>query len=178
MTVYEKLSILTDAAKYDVACTSSGSSRGAGGSVGSARASGICHTWSADGRCVSLLKVLFSNYCEYDCAFCINRKSNDRPRTAFTPRELADLTMDFYRRNYIEGLFVSSGVIKNPDHTMELMIKCIRILREEYRFNGYIHAKVIPGASKPLIDIMGSLVDRVSVNIELPSEASLKALAP
>ena len=178
MTVYEKLSILTDAAKYDVACTSSGSSRGAGGSVGSARASGICHTWSADGRCVSLLKVLFSNYCEYDCAFCINRKSNDRPRTAFTPRELADLTMDFYRRNFIEGLFVSSGVIKNPDHTMELMIKCIRILREEYRFNGYIHAKVIPGASKPLIDIMGSLVDRVSVNIELPSEASLKALAP
>lgn len=115
MTVYEKLSILTDAAKYDVACTSSGSSRGAGGSVGSARASGICHTWSADGRCVSLLKVLFSNYCEYDCAFCINRKSNDRPRTAFTPRELADLTMDFYRRNFIEGLFVSSGVIKNPD---------------------------------------------------------------
>ena len=178
MTVYEKLSILTDAAKYDVACTSSGSSRGAGGSVGSARASGICHTWSADGRCVSLLKVLFSNYCEYDCAFCINRKSNDRPRTAFTPRELADLTMDFYRRNFIEGLFVSSGVIKNPDHTMELMIKCIRILREEYRFNGYIHAKVIPGASKPLIDIMGCLVDRVSVNIELPSEASLKALAP
>ena len=178
MTVYEKLSILTDAAKYDVACTSSGSSRGAGGSVGSARASGICHTWSADGRCVSLLKVLFSNYCEYDCAFCINRKSNDRPRTSFTPRELADLTMDFYRRNFIEGLFVSSGVIKNPDHTMELMIKCIRILREEYRFNGYIHAKVIPGASKPLIDIMGCLVDRVSVNIELPSEASLKALAP
>ncbi len=178
MNMYEKLTILTDAAKYDVACTSSGISRGAGGSIGTAAAAGICHSWSADGRCISLLKVLFTNYCRYDCAYCINRKSNDVPRAAFTPRELADLTMEFYRRNYIEGLFVSSGVIRTPDYTMEQMIKAVRILREEYGFNGYIHAKVIPGASSALIEIMGSLVDRVSVNIELPSEKSLNRLAP
>ena len=178
MDMYEKLTILTDAAKYDVACTSSGVSRGAGGSIGTTYAAGICHSWSADGRCISLLKVLFTNYCRYDCAFCINRKSNDVPRTAFTPRELADLTMEFYRRNYIEGLFLSSGVMKNADYTMEQMIKCLRILREEYGFNGYIHAKIIPGASQPLIEIMGSLADRVSINIELPSEASLQKLAP
>lgn len=178
MNMYEKLTILTDAAKYDVACTSSGVSRGAGGSIGTTAASGICHSWSADGRCISLLKVLFTNYCRYDCAYCINRKSNDVPRTAFTPRELADLTMEFYRRNYIEGLFVSSGVIRTPDYTMEQMIKAVRILREEYGFNGYIHAKVIPGASPALIEILGTLVDRVSVNIELPSEKSLNRLAP
>ncbi len=178
MNMFQKLEILTDAAKYDVACTSSGISRGRGGSVGTAYRPGICHTWSADGRCVSLLKVLFTNYCAYDCAFCINRKSNDVPRAAFTPRELADLTMEFYRRNYIEGLFISSGVIKNPDYTMELMIQCVRILREEYHFNGYIHSKVIPGASWRLVDVMGRLVDRVSINIELPSEKSLQKLAP
>ncbi|MBR5520487.1 MAG: putative DNA modification/repair radical SAM protein [Oscillospiraceae bacterium] len=178
MDMYQKLNILTDAAKYDVACTSSGISRGAGGKIGTASAGGICHSWSADGRCISLLKVLFTNYCQYDCAFCINRKSNDVPRAAFTPRELADLTIDFYRRNYIEGLFISSGVLKNADYTMELMISCVRILREEYGFNGYIHAKAIPGASQQLVEILGSLVDRVSVNIELPSEASLKKLAP
>ncbi len=178
MNMYEKLTILTDAAKYDVACTSSGISRGAGGNIGSASAAGICHSWSADGRCISLLKVLFTNYCQYDCAYCINRKSNDVPRAAFTPRELADLTIEFYRRNYIEGLFLSSGVIKSPDYTMEQMIKSIRILREEYGFNGYIHAKVIPGTSPELVEIMGKLVDRLSVNIELPSENSLKKLAP
>ena len=178
MDMYEKLTILTDAAKYDVACTSSGVARGAGGSIGSAAAAGICHSWSADGRCISLLKVLFTNYCQYDCAYCVNRKSNDVPRAAFTPRELADLTIEFYRRNYIEGLFVSSGVIRSPDYTMEQMIKAVRILREEYGFNGYIHAKVIPGSSQTLVEILGGLVDRLSVNIELPSEKSLQKLAP
>lgn len=178
MDTMEKLKILTDAAKYDAACTSSGVSRGGGGSVGSAAAAGICHTWSADGRCVSLLKVLFTNYCEYDCAFCPNRKSNDIPRAAFTPQELARLTIDFYRRNYIEGLFLSSGVVQNPDYTMELIIKAVRILRVDYGFNGYIHAKIIPGASRRLVEALGTLADRVSVNIELPSERSLKLLAP
>ena len=178
MNMYEKLTILTDAAKYDVACTSSGVSRGGNGGLGNTAAAGICHSWSADGRCISLLKVLFTNYCRYDCAYCINRKSNDVPRAAFTPRELADLTIEFYRRNYIEGLFISSGVMKSPDYTMEQMIKAVRILREEYGFNGYIHAKVIPGASETLIEAMGTLVDRVSVNIELPSEKSLNRLAP
>lgn len=178
MDIYEKLEILTDAAKYDAACTSSGSDRGKGGSVGSAVSCGICHSWSADGRCISLLKVLYTNYCEFDCAFCINRKSNDVKRTAFTPRELADLTINFYKRNYIEGLFLSSGVIKNADYTMELIIKSIRILRYEYGFNGYIHAKVIPGTSPELVQQIGSLVDRLSVNIELPSAQSLEKLAP
>lgn len=178
MDMYEKLTILTDAAKYDVACTSSGVARGAGGTIGSAAAAGICHSWSADGRCISLLKVLFTNYCQYDCAYCVNRKSNDVPRAAFTPRELADLTIEFYRRNFIEGLFVSSGVIRSADYTMEQMIKAVRILREEYGFNGYIHAKVIPGASQRLVEALGRLVDRLSVNIELPSEKSLKLLAP
>ncbi len=180
MDMYEKLSILTDAAKYDVACTSSGVSRGSGGagSIGTSVNAGICHAWAADGRCISLLKVLFTNFCEYDCAFCINRRSNDVKRAAFTPKELAELTLDFYKRNYIEGLFISSGVLKSPDYTMELIIKCVRLLREEYRFNGYIHAKIIPGASKELIDILGFYTDRVSINIELPSENSLKVLAP
>lgn len=178
MDMYEKLTVLTDAAKYDVACTSSGVSRGAGGSVGTTHMAGICHSWAADGRCISLLKVLFTNYCQYDCAYCINRRSNDVPRAAFTPRELADLTIEFYRRNYIEGLFISSGVLKSPDYTMELMIQCVRILREEYGFNGYIHSKIIPGTSQPLIEIMGRLADRISVNIELPSEVSLNRLAP
>ena len=178
MDIYEKLNILADAAKYDASCSSSGSERGRGGSVGNAVKAGICHTWSADGRCVSLLKVLFTNYCEYDCKFCINRKSNDVKRAAFTPRELADLTINFYKRNYIEGLFISSGVIKSPDFTMEQLIKCVEILRFEYSFNGYIHAKIIPGASNELVEKLGNLVDRVSVNVELPSEKSLKVLAP
>lgn len=178
MDMYEKLTILTDAAKYDVACTSSGVSRGNNGGLGNAAAAGICHSWSRDGRCISLLKVLFTNYCRYDCAYCINRKSNDVPRAAFTPRELADLTIEFYRRNYIEGLFISSGVMKSPDYTMEQMIQAVRILREEYHFGGYIHSKIIPGTSPRLIEIMGRLADRVSVNIELPSEKSLNRLAP
>ncbi len=178
MDMYEKLTILTDAAKYDVACTSSGISRGNNGGLGNAAAAGICHSWSRDGRCISLLKVLFTNYCRYDCAYCINRKSNDVPRAAFTPRELADLTIEFYRRNYIEGLFISSGVMKSPDYTMEQMIQAVRILREEYHFGGYIHSKIIPGTSPRLIEIMGRLADRVSVNIELPSEKSLNRLAP
>lgn len=178
MDIFEKLEILSDAAKYDAACTSSGSDRGKGGSVGNAVSCGICHSWSADGRCISLLKVLFTNYCEFDCAFCINRKSNDVKRTAFTPRELADLTVNFYKRNYIEGLFLSSGVIKNADYTMELIINSIRILRYEYGFNGYIHAKVIPGTSQELVEQIGLLVDRLSVNIEMPSAKSLEKLAP
>ena len=178
VNIFEKLEILTDAAKYDASCSSSGTDRGRGGSVGSAAACGICHTWSADGRCISLLKVLYTNYCEFDCAFCINRKSNDVKRAAFTPRELADLTIDFYKRNYIEGLFLSSGVIKNADYTMELIIEAIRILRYEYGFNGYIHSKVIPGTSPELVERIGLLADRVSVNIEMPSAQSLERVAP
>ena len=175
----EKLTILADAAKYDVACTSSGVDRGhRAGKVGSAVNYGCCHTFTADGRCVSLLKVLFSNACSYDCAYCVNRKSNDLPRATFTPRELCELTMQFYRRNYIEGLFLSSAVLGTPDRTMELMIEAIRLLRREYRFNGYIHAKAIPGADPALVHAMGLLADRMSVNIELPSEQSLNLLCP
>lgn len=179
MDLMRKLEILSDAAKYDAACTSSGVDRaGARGSLGSAVACGICHSFSADGRCISLLKVLLSNACRYDCAYCVNRKSNDRPRASFEPRELAELTIAFYRRNYIEGLFLSSGVLRSPDYTCELMIECLRILREEYRFAGYIHAKAIPGADDKLIARLGQLADRMSVNIELPSQASLQRLAP
>lgn len=179
MDVYEKLKILTDAAKYDVACTSSGVNKKASpGGIGSASAAGICHSFSADGRCISLLKVLMTNFCVYDCKYCVNRRTNDTPRTAFTPRELADLTINFYRRNYIEGLFLSSGVIRNPDYTMEQMTETLRILRTEYRFAGYIHAKAIPGADNDLITACGMLADRMSVNIELPSQNSLRLLAP
>lgn len=179
MDLFEKLKILSDSAKYDVACTSSGVDRQNGKSgIGNAAACGICHTFSADGRCVSLLKVLMTNFCVYDCAYCVNRRSNDVPRAAFTPRELADLTIQFYRRNYIEGLFISSGVIKSPDYTCELMIKTVELLREEYRFYGYIHAKAIPGADEKLLTRLGLLVDRMSVNIELPSQRSLSLLAP
>ena len=179
MTVMEKLEILTDAAKYDVACTSSGVDRaGKQGSVGSSAACGICHSFSADGRCISLLKVLFSNACIYNCEYCINRCSNQVRRASFTPRELADLTMGFYRRNYIEGLFLSSAVIRNPDYTCEQLLETLRILREEYRFRGYIHAKAIPGADPLLLSRMGLLADRMSVNIELPSAGSLQRLAP
>ena len=179
MDVAEKLEILADSAKYDVACTSSGVDRpGQHGKLGSCAAAGICHAFTPDGRCVSLLKVLYSNVCTYDCSYCVNRRSNDRPRASFTPRELADLTIGFYRRNYIEGLFLSSAVLGTPDRTMELMIKALRILREEYHFNGYIHAKTIPGADPLLVEQIGLLADRLSVNIELPSETSLSRLAP
>lgn len=179
MDVFDKLKILTDAAKYDVACTSSGvNKKAAAGGIGSAAASGICHSFSGDGRCISLLKVLLSNVCSYDCKYCVNRKSNDTPRASFTPRELAELTMNFYRRNYIEGLFLSSGIIGTPDYTSEQMIEVLRILREEYRFFGYIHAKAIPGTDSTLITRLGMLTDRMSVNIELPSQSSLQLLAP
>lgn len=179
MDLAEKLEILADSAKYDVACTSSGVDRpGRHGALGSSAAAGICHAFTADGRCVSLLKVLYSNVCSYDCSYCVNRRSNDRPRATFTSRELAELTIGFYRRNYIEGLFLSSAVLGTPDRTMELMIEALRILREEYHFNGYIHAKTIPGADPMLVERIGRLADRLSVNIELPSETSLTTLAP
>ena len=179
MDLAEKLEILADSAKYDVACTSSGVDRpGRRGQLGSCSAPGICHAFTPDGRCVSLLKVLYSNACSYDCSYCVNRRSNPRPRATFTPRELAELTIGFYRRNYIEGLFLSSAVLGSPDATMERMIEALRILRQEYRFNGYIHAKAIPGADPLLIERLGLLADRLSVNIELPSETSLNRLAP
>ena len=181
MDVLEKLSILTDAAKYDAACTSSGGNRNfKKGHIGNTSSSvaGCCHSFSADGRCVTLLKVLMTNRCAYDCKYCVNRRSNDTPRAAFTPEELADLTINFYRRNYIEGLFLSSGVYRSPDYTMELMIRALRLLRETHRFNGYIHAKAIPGAAPELVEQLGLLADRISVNIELPSEEGLKLLAP
>lgn len=179
MDLAQKLEILADSAKYDVACTSSGVERaGKHGSLGSCRAAGICHAFTPDGRCVSLLKVLYSNACCYDCSYCVNRRTNDIPRATFTPRELAELTIGFYRRNYIEGLFLSSAVLGSPDATMEKMIEALRILRQEYRFNGYIHAKAIPGADPQLVERLGLLADRLSVNIELPSEASLQRLAP
>ncbi len=179
MDVLKKLEILTESAKYDASCSSSGSTRTSDtGSVGAGFKGGICHAFAADGRCISLLKVLLTNACIYDCSYCVNRKTNDFPRTAFSPRELADLTISFYRRNYIEGLFLSSAIKKSPDYTMEQMYECLRILREEYHFGGYIHAKIIPGANEDLIALVGSLADRVSVNLELPSEKSLTLLAP
>lgn len=176
--VREKLRILSDAAKYDVSCSSSGSGRKNKNGIGNASISGICHSWSDDGRCISLLKILMTNCCMYDCAYCINRVSNDTKRAAFTPDEIADLTINFYRRNYIEGLFLSSAVFRTPDYTMELMIKAVKKLRGEYRFNGYIHVKVIPGADRKLIWQIGLLADRVSCNIELPTSESLMLLAP
>ena len=181
MTAMEKLTILTDAAKYDAACTSSGAKRGSRkGYIGNTSSSvaGCCHTFSADGRCVTLLKVLMTNCCIYDCKYCVNRCSNDTRRAVFTPEELSELTIEFYRRNYIEGLFLSSGVLRDPDYTMERMIRVLDLLRNTHRFNGYIHAKTIPGASPELVERLGMLADRLSVNIELPSEAGLKALAP
>ena len=175
----EKLRILSDAAKYDVSCSSSGSSRkNTSNGLGNAAYSGICHSWSADGRCVSLLKILMTNHCIYDCKYCINRKSNDIERAILTPDEIVRLTINFYRRNYIEGLFLSSGVIKNADYTMEQMIAVAKKLRLEENFNGYIHMKVIPGASQELIHEIGLYVDRVSVNIELAENKTLKLLAP
>ena len=175
----EKLRILSDAAKYDVSCSSSGSGRkNTNNGLGNGAISGICHSWSADGRCVSLLKILMTNYCIYDCKYCISRKSNDIERAILTPDEIVRLTINFYRRNYIEGLFLSSGVIKNADYTMEQMIAVAKKLRLKERFNGYIHMKVIPGASRELIHEMGLYVDRVSVNIELAESKALKLLAP
>ena len=180
MELLEKLKILADSAKYDVACTSSGADRGPAkpGGMGNAVSCGICHSFAADGRCISLLKVLMTNFCIYDCRYCVNRRSNDTPRAMFTPRELADLTIQFYRRNYIEGLFLSSGILKSPDETCERMLEVLRILREEYLFNGYIHCKAIPGADSALLSKLGMLADRMSVNIEMPSRESLEKLAP
>jgi putative DNA modification/repair radical SAM protein len=179
MELKEKLRILADSAKYDASCSSSGSDRkNIGKGLGNASMAGICHSWSDDGRCVSLLKILFSNCCIYDCTYCINRTSNDVERATFTPEEVVDLTVNFYRRNYIEGLFLSSAVIKNPNYTMELLIKTVKKLRLENHFNGYIHMKAIPGADSLLIQEAGKFVDRMSVNIELPSSTSLKLLAP
>lgn len=179
MDTTAKLALLADAAKYDVACTSSGIDRDARmGALGNATAAGICHSFSADGRCITLLKVLFTNVCVFDCAYCASRCSNDVPRASFRPRELADLTMEFYRRNCIEGLFLSSGVLKSSDYTTERIIECLRILREEYGFRGYIHAKAVPGTSSDLLAALGLLADRISVNMELPSSESLALLCP
>lgn len=179
MDILDKLTILADSAKYDASCSSSGSKRGnTKNGIGNGDVSGICHSWGADGRCISLLKTLMTNCCIYDCKYCINRCTNQIKRATFTPREIADLTIQFYKRNYIEGLFLSSAVIKSPDYTMEQLYQAIFILRNEYHFNGYIHCKTIPGSSKELIDKLGKLVDRMSINIELPSSSSLKLLAP
>lgn len=174
-----KLKILTDAAKYDVACTSSGVTRkGNGKTMGNAAACGICHAFAADGRCISLLKILMSNECVFDCKYCINRSSNDVPRATFTPDEICKLTMEFYRRNYIEGLFLSSGVIKNPNYTMELMYEVVRRLRVDYGFNGYIHIKAIPGTAQELVEAIGYMADRMSINLEMPTGEGLKEMAP
>lgn len=179
MSLMDKLGVLTDAAKYDVACTSSGVERkGNGTSVGNCVAAGICHSFSSDGRCISLLKILLTNECIYDCKYCQNRCSNDIPRATFTPDEVCTLTMEFYRRNYIEGLFLSSGIIQSPTFTMELIYRTIWLLRNKYRFNGYVHVKAIPGADSELIRQTGFLADRMSVNLELPTAEGLKALAP
>ncbi|MNO33270.1 Helix-hairpin-helix motif protein [compost metagenome] len=179
MDMMEKLEILTASAKYDVACTSSGSERkGQAGGMGNAVSMGICHSFAADGRCISLLKVLMTNGCVYDCAYCVNRKSNQTRRAALSPEELADLTMQFYRRNYIEGLFLSSGIMRSPDYTTEQMIAALELLRNTYHFRGYIHVKAIPGTDDVLLSRLGLLADRMSVNIELPSQQSLGLLAP
>ena len=179
MTLYDKLSILSDAAKYDVACTSSGVDRkGDGNGMGNCSRSGICHSFSADGRCISLLKILFTNECIYDCKYCVNRSSNDVVSTSFTPEEVCELTMEFYRRNYIEGLFLSSGILKSPDYTMELIYATLYRLRHVCNFQGYIHVKAIPGADERLIRLTGFLADRMSVNIELPTAEGLRLLAP
>ena len=179
MTLGEKLEILSDTAKYDVSCTSGGTERkGDGEGMGNCRKAGICHSFSADGRCISLLKILFTNECIYDCKYCVNRSGNDVVRTSFTPEEVCTLTMEFYRRNYIEGLFLSSGVLKSPNYTMELLYTVLYKLRHEHNFQGYIHVKAIPGADSRLIQMTGYLADRMSVNIELPTAESLRLLAP
>ncbi|HEY5562001.1 MAG TPA: putative DNA modification/repair radical SAM protein [Clostridiaceae bacterium] len=179
MDIVEKLAILSDAAKYDVSCSSSGSTRtNKNNGIGNAESSGICHSFTTDGRCISLLKILMTNICSYDCVYCINRISSDVRRAFLSPSEIAELTINFYKRNYIEGLFLSSAVYKNPDYTMELIIEAVTLLRNAYNFNGYIHIKVIPGTKTELIARAGRLVDRMSVNMELPSEKSLSLLAP
>lgn len=179
MSIQRKLEILSDAAKYDVACTSSGVDRkGNGTGMGNSISCGICHSFSADGRCISLLKVLYTNECIFDCKYCANRSSNDVVRASFTPQEISELTMEFYRRNYIEGLFLSSGILISPNHTMELILEALRLLREVHHFNGYIHCKAIPGADPALIEMLGWYTDRMSVNLELPTAESLKDLAP
>ncbi len=179
MSIMDKLGILSDAAKYDVACTSSGVERkGDGKNMGSCTASGICHSFSSDGRCISLLKILLTNECVYDCKYCLNRCSNDVPRATFTPEEICTLTMEFYRRNYIEGLFLSSGIVKNPTFTMELIYRTILLLRSKHHFMGYIHVKAIPGADGEIVRRLGFLVDRMSVNLELPTAEGLQVLAP
>lgn len=178
MELSEKLTILADSAKYDVSCSSSGLRRKNNSNIGNASPAGCCHSFSEDGRCISLLKVLFTNYCINDCKYCHCRASNDIPRAAFTPRELADLFIGFYRRNYVEGLFLSSGIVKSPDYTAELLLETLTIIRREYGFAGYVHVKAIPGADARLIYRLGLMADRMSANIELPSEQSLKLLAP
>lgn len=177
--VLDKLKILAESAKYDVSCASSGTSRShKKGQIGSAEGWGICHSFAEDGRCISLLKIMLTNNCIYDCAYCINRRSNDLPRATFSVSELVNLTIEFYRRNYIEGLFLSSGVVRNPDYTMERLVKVVKDLRQVYRFNGYIHLKSIPGAGQELVNEAGLYADRMSVNIEIPNEQSLQLLAP
>ena len=177
--VLDKLKILAESAKYDVSCASSETSRShKKGQIGSAEGWGICHSFAEDGRCISLLKIMLTNNCIYDCAYCINRRSNDLPRATFSVSELVNLTIEFYRRNYIEGLFLSSGVVRNPDYTMERLVKVVKDLRQVYRFNGYIHLKSIPGASQELVNEAGLYADRMSVNIEIPNEQSLQLLAP
>ncbi|MDD6183934.1 MAG: putative DNA modification/repair radical SAM protein [Lachnospiraceae bacterium] len=179
MSLLEKLTILSDAAKYDVACTSSGVDRGGNGtSMGNCLAPGICHSFSADGRCVSLLKILFTNECIFNCSYCLNNCNNDVPRASFTPEEVCTITMEFYRRNYIEGLFLSSGILVSPNYTMDLIYQTLYLLRTKYHFNGYIHVKAIPGADPVLIEKTGFLADRMSINLELPTADSLKKLAP
>ena len=178
MTLKEKLEILANSAKYDASCSSSGSARKNKGGLGNGAISGICHSFSSDGRCISLLKILMTNCCVFDCKYCVNRKSNVVKRAIFEPDEIAMLTVNFYKRNYIEGLFLSSGIIRDPDYTMEKMIEAISLLRNKYHFHGYIHAKAIPGASPILVQKLGRLVDRLSANIELPTENGLKLLAP
>lgn len=179
MNLQEKLIILADSAKYDASCSSSGSTRNIKSKgLGNTSFSGICHSFAADGRCISLLKILMTNCCIFDCKYCLNRRSNNIKRAIFTPEEICQITINFYRRNYIEGLFLSSGIVQNPDYTMNLLIETISLLRNKYHFNGYIHAKAIPGASLYLVKKLGYLVDRMSANIELPTEKGLKLLAP
>ena len=173
LTLAERIDLLTGGARYDASCASSGNRQQGAGPTG-----GVCHSWSADGRCVSLLKMLLSNACVYDCAYCVNRRTNDIPRASLTPEEMAELTVAFYRRNYIEGLFLSSAVVGTPDYTMELMLATARLLREEHGFGGYLHFKLIPGADPQLVSRIGRYVDRVSVNIELPTQRSLALIAP
>lgn len=180
MDLSTKLSILADAAKYDASCASSGTTKrnSRDGGLGSTAASGICHSYTPDGRCVSLLKILLTNYCIYDCLYCVNRVSSDVRRARFTPDEVISLTLDFYRRNYIEGLFLSSGIIRNPDYTMEQVVTVARTLRLEHGFRGYIHLKTIPEASPELIAEAGRWADRISINVELPTQEDLEKLAP